>query len=56
MMSFSSLLAGGYITKEPAEEYEFEVDFKESFCWRSNLSKNDHKTSWRPRLINEYGF
>ena len=35
-MSFSSLLAGGYITKEPAENYEFGVDFKESFCWHSN--------------------
>ena len=55
-MSFSSLLAGGWIRKEPAEEDEFEVDFKESFCWRSNLSKNWWQNFLEAASENGYGF
>ena len=30
---------------------EFKTDFKNSFCWRSNIS-SDHTISWRPGLKN----
>ena len=35
------------MNKEAKVIYEFEMDFKKSFCWRSNISNDNIISAWK---------